>query len=332
MSKREVKDFYTLLGVNRSASAEELKKAYRKLAMQYHPDKNPGDKKAEEKFKEISEAYDTLSDPKKREMYDRFGHASTQQGFGGGGPFGGGTRGGGGFSGGPFGDMDSESFQDIFGDVFGDLFGGTKAGGGRARRAHKGADLRYSLNISFEESALGCEKVITFIRSRGGREDTAKLSVAVPAGVKQNQRLKLANEGDSGPNGGPSGDLYVIINVQDHILFRRQEDDVLLELPLKYFDAIIGTQVEVPTLTGKALIKVPSGTHTGQVFRLKGKGFPKVGGFGAGDMLVKVIVDTPRTITVHERELLGELAKSQEDTPLVKSYNEKVAQILKGRT
>lgn len=328
------KDFYSLLGVNRTVSAEELKKAYRKLAMQYHPDKNPGDKKAEEKFKEISEAYDTLSDPKKREMYDRFGHAGPQQGPGG---FGQGRGQGGfsgGFTGGPFGDMDSDSFHDVFGDVFGDLFGqgGARGSGRGTRRANRGADLRYSLNISFEDSALGCERVITFIRTRGNKEDTAKLSVVVPAGVKQNQRLKLAGEGDSGPNGGPAGDLYVIINVQDHVLFKRHEDDVLLELPLKYYDAILGTQVEVPTLTGKALIKVPPGTHTGQSFRLKGKGFPKVGGFGSGDMLVKVVVDTPRNVTSKEKELLSELAKSGEDSPMVKSYNERVAQIMRGRS
>lgn len=326
------KDFYSILSVSRSASADEIKKAYRKLAMQYHPDKNPGDKKAEEKFKEISEAYEVLSDTKKREMYDQFGHAGAQ-GFGGaGGPFGGAGGFGGGFggAGGAGSQAGGDPFQDIFGDVFGDIFGGRGPGGPRPRRQTKGADLRYTLSVSFEESALGCERVISFIRQKNGKEDNAKLSVNVPAGVKEGQRLKLAGEGDSS-GGSPAGDLYVIINIQDHPLFKRNENDVTLDLPILYTDAILGTNIEVPTLTGKAMIRIPPGTHSGQTFRLKGKGFPKIGGFGSGDMLVRVLVDTPSNISSRQKELIEELSKSTEASPLVKSFQEKVAQLMRTR-
>lgn len=337
------KDFYSVLGVSRSASPDEIKKAYRKLAMQFHPDKNPGDKKAEEKFKEISEAYDTLSDSKKKEMYDQFGHAGTQ-GFGGaGGPFGGagGFGGFGGFGGagarsqgaGAGAGAGGDPFQDIFGDVFSEIFGNSRGPGtgprGRRQQA-KGTDLRYTLNISFEESALGCEKVISFIRQRGGKDDSAKLSVNVPAGVKEGQRLKLAGEGDA-PPGGTAGDLYVIVNIQEHPLFKRNENDVILDLPIMYTDAILGTNIEVPTLTGKAMIRIPPGTHSGQTFRLKGKGFPKIGGFGSGDMLVRVVVDTPSNISSKQKELVEEISKFIETTPLVKSFQEKVSQIMRNR-
>lgn len=326
------KDFYSILGVSRSASQDEIKKAYRKLAMQYHPDKNPGDKKAEEKFKELSEAYDTLSDSKKKDMYDQFGHAGAQGfsgagagGFGGGfGGFGGGRSQGAGNAGDPF--------QDIFGDVFGEIFGNARGAGARARKQPtKGTDLRYTLNVTFEDSALGCEKVISFMRQRAGREESAKLSVNVPAGVKEGQRLKLAGEGDTSPNGGAAGDLYVIINIQDHPLFKRQENDVTLDLPIMYTDAILGTNVEVPTLTGKAMIRIPPGTHSGQTFRLKGKGFPSLGGFGSGDMLVRVVVDTPQNVSSKQRELVEEIAKFIETTPLVKSFQERVSQVMRNR-
>ena len=329
------KDFYSILGVARTASADEIKKSYRKLAMQFHPDKNPGDKKSEEKFKEISEAYDVLSDTKKRDMYDQFGHAGNQQGFGAGGPFGGGAGAGGfgGFRNGPGSNTNGgDPFQDIFGDVFGDIFGNARgAGGARGRRPSKGTDLRYTLNISFEDSALGTEKVISFVRQRGNKEESAKLSVNVPAGVKEGQRLKLSGEGDAAPGGGTAGDLYVIINIQDHPLFKRQENDVTLDLPIGYTDAILGTNVEVPTLTGKAMIRIPPGTHTGQSFRLKGKGFSKIGGFGSGDMLVRILVDTPHTLSARQKEIMEELAKSAEATPLVKAFQEKVSQLMRNR-
>jgi molecular chaperone DnaJ len=333
------KDYYSLLNVSRSATADEIKKAYRKLAMQYHPDKNPGDKKAEEKFKEFSEAYEVLSDPKKREMYDQFGHAGAQGGFGGaGGPFG--SAGGfGGFGGGGSNTgQGQDPFQDIFGDVFSEIFGargyggGTGAGtGGPRRRQQKGSDLRYTLNIAFEEAALGTEKVISFVRQRNGKDETAKLAVNVPAGVKEDQRLKLAGEGDSPAGGGPAGDLYVIIKIQDHPLFKRQENDILMDLPVTYTDAILGTSVEIPTLSGKAVIRIPPGTHTGQTFRLKGKGFPKIGGFGSGDMMVRLIVDTPERISNRQKELLEELSKAGDETPLVKAFKEKAANIMRNK-
>lgn len=331
------KDFYSILGVARSATPEEIKKAYRKLALQHHPDKNPGDKKSEEKFKEISEAYDVLSDTKKREMYDQFGHAGSQQGFGGGpggfGGFGGFGGAGAGAGAGAGHGAGGDPFQDIFGDVFGDIFGGGRPGAGaRTRRQQtKGTDLRYTLNISFEDSALGVEKIISFIRHRGGKEESAKLSVNVPAGVKEGQRLKLAGEGDLPSGASGPGDLYVIMHIQEHSLFKRQENDVILDLPIAFTDAIIGTNVEVPTLTGKAMIRIPPGTHSGQTFRLKGKGFPKIGGFGSGDMLVKVLVDTPSHLTNKQKELVEELAKSVEVTPMVKAFQEKVTQIMRNR-
>lgn len=324
------KDFYQTLGVTKSSTPEEIKKAYRKLAMQHHPDKNQGNKKAEEKFKELSEAYETLSDEKKRQTYDQFGHAGA-----GGNPFGGGgfNPGAGGAGGG------ADPFQDIFGDVFGDIFSGGGRGGprqGRARgpgfnqRSMRGSDLRYSLSIAFEEAANGTEKTITFARQRGSREETAKLSVTVPAGVKEGQRLKLAQEGDH-PGSGEAGDLYVIIGLQDHLLFKREEFDVILDLPVSYTDAILGTTSEIPTLFGKAEIKIPAGTHSGQTFRLKGKGFPRLGSTGAGDMLVRVIVDTPAQVNPRQKEILEELQRFKEDTPLVKGYHEKLQTILRNR-
>ncbi|WP_413576363.1 DnaJ C-terminal domain-containing protein [Bdellovibrio sp. HCB290] len=332
------KDYYSLLNVSRTATADEIKKAFRKLAIQYHPDKNPGDKKAEEKFKELSEAYEVLSDTKKREMYDQFGHAGPGFGSAGaGGPFGG-AGGFGGFGnsggfGGAGGGQGGDPFQDIFGDVFGDIFGGRAGGAGpgaRARRPQKGTDLRYTLNVSFEEAAVGTEKVISFMRQRGSKEESAKLSVNVPAGVKEGQRLKLAGEGDGG-SGGSAGDLYVIIALQEHSIFKRAENDVTLDLPITYTDAILGTNIEVPTLTGKAMIRIPPGTHSGQTFRLKGKGFPKIGGFGSGDMMVRILVDTPSNLSSRQKELIEELAKSGESTPMVKAFHDKVSHLMRNR-
>ncbi|MBC7742711.1 MAG: DnaJ domain-containing protein [Bdellovibrionaceae bacterium] len=324
------KDFYQMLGVSRTATQDEIKKAYRKLAMQYHPDKNPGNKKAEDKFKEFSEAYEILSDEKKRQNYDQFGHAGVNGnpfGGGAGNPFGGGPRGGPG-----------DPFQDIFGDGFGDIFGGQAGRGGtynsgRARGPRapvRGSDLRYTLTITFEEAATGCEKMVSFMRQVGAKEESAKLSVTVPAGVKESQRLKLSGEGDK-PANGTAGDLYVIVDLQDHLLFKREENDVILDLPVHYTDAILGTTAEIPTLFGKAEIKVPAGTHSGQVFRLKGKGFPRLGGSGAGDMLVRVSIDTPMKVNSRQKEILEELHRYTEETPLVHSYQEKLQTVLRGR-
>lgn len=351
MAKR---DYYEVLGVPRSASNDDLKKAFRKLAMKLHPDKNPGDKKAEDSFKEVNEAYETLSDPQKKQMYDQFGHASTQGGFrpgqnpfegfarGGGGAGAGGFGGFGGFGGaqGGAGGPGQENYQDIFGDIFSDFFSGRAGGrpgagpgaqsqGARQSARARGADLRYTLNISFEEAAAGADKTISFIRQRGGKEETAKLAVTVPAGVKAGQRLKLRGEGDAGPANGGTGDLYVIINIQDHPLFKRVENDVHLDLPLNFNDAVLGTTAEIPTLTGKASLKIPAGTPSGQLFRLKGKGFASVGAAGAGDMLVRTVIDVPKDLTDEQKDLLKKFSASQKPSPLVKAYQEKVERILK---
>lgn len=334
MAKR---DYYSVLGVSRQASADELKKAFRKLAMKYHPDKNPGDKGAEERFKEVNEAYDVLSDAKKRQMYDQFGHAGAQQQ---GNPF----RGGGGFEGfGGAGGFDPrnagpENFQDIFGDFFGEFFNGQQGEGpqpgrrGGFRQPERGADLRYTLNITLEEAATGCEKRISFVRQRAGREDTAKLSITVPAGVKAGQRLKLRGEGD-GPGGtAKPGDLYVIISFQDHLLFKRKDNDVLMELPVSFVDAMLGISAEVPTLTGKASLNIPAGTHPGQIFRLKGKGFPDIGGYAPGDMLVKIVVDVPNTVSEDERQALEKLRKVSGNSPLINEFKEKMRKLMGSRS
>lgn len=331
------KDFYETLGITKSASADEIKKAYRKMAMKFHPDQNPNNKLAEEKFKQVTEAYEVLSDEKKRAAYDQFGHAGANgfSGFGnaGAGAGAGGFRGGfGGPNQGPGGFGGQDPFQDIFGEIFGDVFGGKQGpGAGRSARKTKGSDLRYSLTVSMEEAGQGCEKQIHFMRIRNDKEESAKLMVTVPAGVKSGQRLKLREEGDGGLSGGPSGDLYVVISIQDHPLFVREENDCILELPITFTDAILGATVEIPNLTGKTQLKIPAGAHSGQVFRLKGKGFSKVGGFGVGDMLVKIVVDTPTTLTSEQKDLIEKLSKSLSETPQVKKFKEKVDAYLRTR-
>lgn len=327
MAKR---DFYTVLGVTKTASADEIKKAYRKLAMKFHPDKNPGDKVAEEKFKEATEAYEVLGDPDKKKMYDQFGHAGFQQAPGGGSnPF----QGFEGFGRGPGFDprqASPEEFQDMFGDFFGEFFqGGPRRGG--FRQQERGSDLRYTLTITLEEAAAGAEKKITFVRHRGNKEDTAKLSITVPAGVKAGQRLKLRGEGDSIGGSSKPGDLYVIINFQEHPLFKRKDNDVLLELPVSFVDAMLGTSVEIPTLLGKASLNIPAGTHPGQMFRLKGKGFPDIGGYAAGDMLVKILVDIPNNVSPDDRAALEKLRKVSQNSPLVAEFREKMKRLLQSR-
>lgn len=330
------KDFYSLLGVSRSATPEEIKKAYRKLAMQYHPDKNPGDKAAENKFKEVSEAYETLSDVKQKAVYDQFGSGgptaprgpSQQHTY---------------YTGPNFEDFDFENFRgnrhyttesayDLFNDLFGDVFSGGAGGRvGRGPIPTRGADLRYTLSVSYEEAARGCEKQIRFVRRRANKEDSANLMVTVPAGVDNGQRLKLKGEGDSGTQNGPTGDLYVIVTLAEHPLFRKQGLDVLMDLPISFVDAIIGTEIEVPTLTGRATVKVPANTHPGQAFRLRGKGFPELNGEKTGDLLLRVIVDVPTALTKEQQEAIRKLAPVGEASPLVRDFKEKIRQLFAGR-
>jgi molecular chaperone DnaJ len=322
------KDFYSVLGVSRSASEDDLKKAYRRLALKYHPDKNPGDKTAEDRFKEASEAYEVLRDPKRRQMYDQYGQTGPNPFGGGQNPFDGFSNFEGGFSASGPG---AESFQDVFSDFFGDIFSGQQKGRRTGFRPQKGADLRYSLQISLEEAAVGCEKTISFLRQRGHKEDTARLSISVPAGVRTGQRLKLRGEGDNPEGATAPGDLYVIVNFQEHPLFRRKDNDVLMDLPISFIDAIVGASIEIPTLTGKASLTIPAGTHPGQLIRLKGKGFPEVGGYGSGDMLVRIVIDIPQGLTEEERRQIQALSNLSERTPLVNEFREKVRKLMRSR-
>ncbi|MEW6516949.1 MAG: molecular chaperone DnaJ [candidate division FCPU426 bacterium] len=356
------RDYYEVLGVSRSADEEAIKKAYRTLAKKYHPDANPGDKSAEEKFKEVNEAYEVLRDVKKRSAYDQFGHAgvNAQAGFGGAGT--------GGFS--DFGDM-----GDVFSEIFEGFFGGAGGrGGGGARgrtqtRARRGADLRYDLTISFLDSARGTEVQLEIPRldncevcqgsgvkpgtrlktcatcqgsgqvrvsqgffslmrtcptcngegqiaeqpcvachGEGRKRNVRKISVKVPAGVETGSRLKLAGEGEAGLHGGPHGDLYVVIQVRPHPLFSRADEDLLCEVPIPFAAATLGGEVEVPTLAGTVSMKIPAGTQSGKVFRLRGKGFPNLRGLGTGDQLVTVKVETPMRLGAKQAALLKEFA------------------------
>lgn len=361
MSKR---DYYEVLGINREASDSEIKRAYRNLAQQHHPDKHKGEKVVEERFKEINEAYGVLKDPNKRAQYDRFG-----------------------FAGGGMGDSGTGfDFQDIFGDVFGDFFGG----GGRGSSRQRGADLAYELEITFEESAFGTEKEINIPRmtacekcgGNGARPGTSpsscshcggrgqvkfqqgffsiarpcpacrgegqtisdpcpdcrgggrtrvhhQVKVKVPHGVETGMRLRLTGEGESGVQGGPPGDLYVIIAVKPHPIFQRENDDVICEVPISFTQAALGTELEVPTLEGKVKLNIPAGTQSGRFFRLKGKGIASVHTGRRGNQMVMVKVETPTRLTARQRELFEEFARISGDdaSPLRKSFFDKVKEV-----
>jgi molecular chaperone DnaJ len=345
MTKR---DYYEILGVDRSASEEEIKKNYRRLAMQFHPDRNPGDKEAEENFKEAAEAYEVLSDQQKKDIYDRFGHEGLS---------GTGFRG---FSG----------FEDIFssfGSIFEDIFGYSNHSRTSARA---GADLRYDLKISFMDAAFGTSTEIDIIkldtcqgcsgsgasagtspevcRRCGGRGQVTQssgffsisstcpscrgygsvitnpcklcrgtgkekihknVSLKIPGGVETGSRLRLRGEGERGENNGPPGDLYVFIHVEPHEFFERKENDIYCRIPLSFVQAALGATVEVPTLNGSEQLKVPKGTQSGKVFRLKSKGIQNLRGFGRGDQFVETIVVTPTNLTRKQEDLLKEFAK-----------------------
>lgn len=369
-------DYYELLGVERSATADELKKAYRKKAVQYHPDKNPGNKAAEEMFKKVSEAYDVLSDADKRAAYDRYGHAAFQQGG-----MGGGSRGGGGGFHDPF-----DIFREVFnqgggGGIFDEMFGGGGRDGGR-----DGSDLRYDLEITLEEAARGAEKEISFrknvtcercdgsgaepgskrvtcqtcrgagqIRRSGGiitftqtcptcggagtkiekpcsachgegrTPKTTKLHVRIPPGVDNGSRLRSVGNGEAGLAGGQAGDLYIVLSVKEHELFERQDDNLFCEIPIKFTLATLGGTIEVPTLFGKASLKIPTGTQSGTTFRLREKGMPSLRGGRQGDQLVRVHVEVPTSLTAEQRKILEEFGRVSGDAnePTSKSFFEK---------
>jgi molecular chaperone DnaJ len=353
MSKR---DYYEILGVDKNASEKEVKKAYRRVAMKYHPDRNTDDHDAEDKFKEANEAYEILSDPQKKAAYDQYGHAGVDPNSAAGGGFGGGG-----------------SFSDIFGDVFGDIFGGAGGGGGGHRGPQRGSDLRYNLEIDLEEAVKGTTvqiKIPTLVacdpcggtgakkgsspvncttcggvgqvrmqqgffsvqqtcpncRGKGktisdpcgschgqGRiEETKTLSVKVPPGVDTGDRIRLGGEGEAGPDGGPAGDLYVQMAVREHSLFERDGKHLYCEVPISFIDAALGGELEVPTLDGRVKLKIPAETQTGKLFRLRGKGVAPVRGGSTGDLLCRVVVETPVNLTKHQKELMEELQGSFE--------------------
>jgi len=342
------RDYYQVLGVERGAAPDEVKKAYRKLAMKYHPDRNPGDKAAEEKFKEAAEAYEVLRDPEKRRRYDQFGHAG----------------------------MGGPAFSDIFGGAagggIGSIFDGIFGGGRPGYGPQQGASLGCEIEIPFMEAAKGTGRTIdlrrhklctdcggsgaragsqpqkcSYCAGRGvvvsrrgffsmqstcprcggsGKEirdpckacrgsgqvpETAKIEIRIPAGIEDGTRMRLGGEGEPGDPGAPPGDLYCLVRVRPHEFFTRHHDDVLLEMPVTYGQAVLGASIEVPTVDGKSRLKIPKGTPSGQLFRLRGQGMPRLDGYGRGDQLVRVVVDVPRKLSAREDELIRQLAEEQ---------------------
>jgi len=377
MAKR---DYYEVLGVARDADQDAMRKAYRRLAMKHHPDRNPGDAKAEEQFKEAKEAYEVLSDAHKRGAYDRFGHAGVDANARGG-------RGAG-------ADFDP---QDVFGDLFGAAFGDIFGGGRRGRsQVFRGADLRYGLPLDLEQAVhgatveivvptlVGCEtcsgtgsakgtapetcsgcaghgvvrrqqgffsvqqtcprcrgagRIVTdpcrSCRGRGRVEDEKRLSVKIPAGVDDGDRIRLAGEGQAGENGGPSGDLYVEVSVRSHPIFSREGADLQCEVPISFAKAALGGEVEVPTLAGRATVKILAGTQSGRVFRLRGKGVKPVRGGPTGDLLCRVAVETPVDLTREQKALLEQFeaalhARGAQHTPKESSWFDGVKQFFDG--
>jgi molecular chaperone DnaJ len=382
------RDFYEILGVSKSASADEIKKAYRKVAMQYHPDRNPGDKAAEEKFKEAAEAYEILSDPDKKSQYDRFGHNA----------FGPGRGAGGGFSGGGMNMEDIFSqFGDIFGeDAFGSFFGGGRRGGSSRGRGTRGSNLRVKLKLNFQEIAKGCTKTIkvkkhikcstcqgsgakdknsfqscstcggagqvrsvqnTFLgqmqtvttcpachgegttvtnkctacKGEGRVYGEETVTIDIPAGVQEGMQLSVGGKGNAGERGGISGDLIVLIEEESHPQLHRDGLNVAYDLHVSFPDAVFGTQIEVPTIDGRAKIKIPAGTQSGKIFRLKGKGFPNVNGYERGDQLIQVNIWTPQQVSVEEKGMLEKMQTSTNFEPKPdkngKSFFEKVREM-----
>jgi len=379
MATTKKRDYYEVLGIGRNASDEEVKRAYRKLAVKFHPDKNPDDPHAEEKFKELGEAYDVLMDPEKRAAYDRFGHAAFAPG---------GIGFGGGFHD-PF---------DIFREVFGGGFGGgifeTFFGGAgtRTEDRHRGSDLRYDMEITLEEAAFGVQKEIEIeklgicdkcdgtgaepgsravtcptcrgrgqvISSRGffqvlqtcprcrgageiiekpcpqcrgeGRvEKRSRVTLKIPAGIREGSRLRSSSNGEAGIRGGPPGDLYVVIHIKEHKVFQRDGDSLYCEVPIPFSVAALGGEVDIPTLEGKAHLKVPAGTQSGQMFKLRGKGISNIDGRSRGDLLARLIVEVPSRLNAEQRRKLEEFAAlcGDDNTPLRKSFFERAKEFFK---
>jgi len=369
------RDYYEVLGVDRSVGEDELKRAYRKLAVKYHPDKNPGDHTAEEKFKEIGEAYEALSDPSKRAAYDRYGHAAFQGGMGGGAGFHD-----------PF-----DLFREVFsggggGGIFEQFFGGG-GGGVDASGRQRGSDLRYDLQITLEEAARGCEKEIEIrkldpcdpcggtgaqkgskvvtcptcrgrgqvVASRGffqvaqtcpachgsgriiekpcsscqgeGRvEKTSRVKIKIPAGIDTESRLRSTGGGEAGLRGGPSGDLYVVVHIREHDVFTRNGIDLACEVPIPFSTAALGGEIKVPTLDGSVSLKIPPGTQSGAVFRIRGFGLPALQGIGKGDILTQVQVEVPTRLNSEQRAALQAFAElcGEENNPINKSFYDRV--------
>jgi len=366
MSKR---CYYEVLGVERNASEDDLKKAFRRLAMKHHPDRNPDNKECESQFKEAKEAYEVLGDTQKRALYDRHGHAAFESGMGG--------RGGAGFA----------DVGDIFGDIFSDIFG---MGGGQGRQ-RRGSDLRYVLELDLEEAVFGVDRKIEVptlvacdscsgsgstdgklsncetcrghgrVRMQNGifsiqqtcpqcggsgkkianpcracrgearvRQDKT-LSVKIPAGVDSGDRIRLSGEGEAGPAGTPAGDLYVEVHVREHAIFQREQDDLYCEVPIRFSQAALGAELEVPTLGGEALIKIPAETQTGKLFRLRGKGVRNVRNGHVGDLVCRVVIETPVKLSKQQRDLLEQFEASfgddtQAHTPRATSWLDGVKQ------
>jgi molecular chaperone DnaJ len=358
----EKRDYYEVLGIQKGASEDEIKKAYKKLARKYHPDMNPGDKEAEEKFKEVNEANEVLSDPEKKARYDQFGFAGVDPNYGAG-------AGGGAYGGGfDFGDL---------GDIFGSFFGGGFGGGQRRNpnAPQRGESIRASVSVSFTEAAFGCEKSVTLERSEqcptckgngcapgttpeicpdchgtgtvqtrrqtpmgvfasngpcrkcggtgrlihqpcpdcrgtGAVRKRKTIKVNIPAGIDHGQTISLRGQGNAGKNGGPAGDLLITVMVQPHELFRRDGVDVFCEAPITFAQAVLGAELEIPTIDGKVKYSIPEGTQTGTVFRLKGKGIPVLNGRGRGDQYVTVTIETPRNLNKEQREALRRFSET----------------------